>query len=171
MIGEKQNSEPSLGEWKQKEHKRSPKVLSQDGHGVMGFLFRIFSSRVVLTGVRSHVVATTVCATGDEHTLTCCTHTFFWCKYTARTLRIFLCVLHTNAGSRVSAVGMSSSLCHLIFSLLMFHPSLLLLFLDGHFETTPDLDDLADFDVHAILPNFPNLKSAGQAHTARGRAV
>ena len=41
----------------------------------------------------------------------------------------------------------------------MFHPSLLLLFLDGHFETTPDLDDLTDFDVHAILPNVPDLEA------------
>ena len=59
-------------------------------------------------------------------------------------------------GSRVSAVRMSSSLCHLTFTLLMFHPSLLLLFLDGHFETTPDYD-LTDSDVHDFLPNFPDL--------------
>ena len=155
---------------KQKEHKGSPKVLSQDGHGVMGFLFRIFSSRVVLTGVRSHVVATTVCATGDVHTLTCCTHIFLVYVHCAYTSHILVRVTHMH-GSRVSAVRMSSSLCHLTFSLLMFHPSLLLLFLEGHFETTPDLDDLTDFDVHAILPNFPNLKSAGQAHSARGRGV
>ena len=59
-------------------------------------------------------------------------------------------------GSRVSAVLMSSFLCHLTFSLLMFHPSLLLLFLDGHFETTPDCD-LTVFDVRDFLPNFPDL--------------
>ena len=53
----------------------------------------------------------------------------------------------------------SSSLCHLTFSLLMFHASLLLLFLDGHFETFPDLDDLADVSVHAILPVFSDLKA------------
>ena len=94
MIGEKQNSEPSLGEWKQKEHKISPKVLSQDGHGVMNFLFRIFSSRVVLTGVRSHVVATTVCATGDEHTLTCCTHIFLVYIHCAYTSDILMRVTH-----------------------------------------------------------------------------
>ena len=80
-----------------------------------------------------------------------CTHspvarTFFWCTNTASTLRTYLSVLHTCTaqGSRVSAVRMPLSLCHLAFSLLMFHPSLLLLFLDGHFETTPDLDDLTD---------------------------
>ena len=37
----------------------------------------------------------------------------------------------------------------------MSHPSLLLLCLDGHFETTPDYD----FDVHDILPNFPDVKA------------
>ena len=96
---------------------------------------------------------------GGVHTLVA--RTFFWCTYTARTLRTFLCVLHTckAQGSRVSAVRMSSSLCHLTFSLLMFHPSLLLLFIDGHFETFPDLDDLTDVSVHAILPNFPDLKA------------
>ena len=41
----------------------------------------------------------------------------------------------------------------------MFHPSLLLLFLDGHFETNPDLDDLTDVSVHDFLPNFPDLKA------------
>ena len=40
----------------------------------------------------------------------------------------------------------------------MFHPSLLLLFLNGHFETNPDYD-LIDFDVHDFLPNFPDLKA------------
>ena len=37
----------------------------------------------------------------------------------------------------------------------MFHPSLLLLFFDGQFKTTPDYD-LTDFDVHDVLPNFPD---------------
>ena len=40
----------------------------------------------------------------------------------------------------------------------MFHPSLLLLFLDGHFEATPDYA-LTDLDVHDFLPNFPDLKT------------
>ena len=60
-------------------------------------------------------------------------------------------------GSMVSAVRMSSSLCHLTFSILMFYPSLLLLFFDGHFETIPDIDVLIDVSVHTILPNFPDL--------------
>ena len=85
--------------------------------------WEFLSSGVVLTGVRTHVVATTVCATVSGHTLTCCTH-IFWCTHTARTLRTFLCVFTHMHDSRVSAVRMSSSLCHLTFSLLMFHPSL-----------------------------------------------
>ena len=96
------------------------------------------------------------------HTLTCCTHIFLvyiQCAYTSHILMRFT---HMH-GSRVSAVRMSSSLCHLTFSLLMFHPSLLLLFLDGHFETNPDLDDLTDVSVHDFLPNFPDLT----AHSAQ----
>ena len=53
------------------------------------------------------------------------------------------------------------SVYHLTFCLRMFHPSLLLLFLNGHFETTPDydLDNLTDVSVHTILPDFPDLKA------------
>ena len=71
------------------------------------------------------------------------------------TLRVHFAHMH---GSIVSVVRMPSSLCHLTFSFFMFHPSLLLLFLDGHFETTPDYD-LTDFDVHDFLPNLPDLKA------------
>ena len=56
------------------------------------------------------------------HTLTCCTH-------------IFCCVLSLS----------------FIVSLLTFHPSLVLLFLDGHFDTTPDFD-FTDDPIHMILP-------------------
>ena len=92
------------------------------------------------------------------HTLTCCTHIFVVYIHCAYTSHILMRVAHMH-GSRVSAVRMSSSLCHLTFSFLMLHPSLLLLFFDGHFETTPDLYDLTDFDVHDFLPNFPELKA------------
>ena len=95
---------------------------------------------------------------GTVHTLTCCTHIFLVYIRCAYTWHILVRVTHMH-GSRVSALRMSSSLCHLTFSLRMFHPSLLLLFLDGHFETFPDLDDLTDVSVHAILPNFPDLKA------------
>ena len=59
----------------------------------------------------------------------------FWCTYTARTLRTFSCVLHTCM-AQVFAVRMSSSLFHLALSIPMIHPSLLLLFFHGLFETT-----------------------------------
>ena len=51
----------------------------------------------------------------------------------------------------------------------MFHPSLLLLFLDRHFKTFPDLDDLTDVSVHAILPNFPDLKKRRRSSALRTR--
>ena len=111
------------------------------------FVVPIFRSRVVLTRVRTHVVATIVCATERVHTLTCCTHIFLVHIHCAYTSHIHMRVTHMH-GSRVLAVRMSSSLCDLIFSLLMFHPSLLLLFLDGHFKTVPDFDDVP---VHTIL--------------------
>ena len=122
------------------------------------FCFDFIGSRVVLIGVRTHVVAITVCATEGVHTLACCTRIYLVYMHCAYTSHILMRVTYMH-GSRVSAVGMSSSLCHLTFSLLMFHPSLLLLFLDGHFETFPDFDDLTDVSVHAILPNFPDLKA------------
>ena len=43
---------------------------------------------------------------------------------------------------------------------------LCLLFVHGHFET-----NLADTLTRTILPNFADPKSAGQANSARGRAV
>ena len=76
-------------------------------------------------------------------------------------------------GSRVSAVRMSSSLCHLTFSLLMFHPSLLLLFLDGRFETFPDLDDLTDVRMRTRslatwpIPRTPHKKVGAKNKTLK----
>ena len=143
-----------------REIKKNIKEVRQDGDGVMIFC-SFSSSRGRTTWVRTHTTATTVCATGGVHTLTCCTLMFFLLHtHSVHTSHILMRVAHMH-GSRVSAVRMSSSLCHLTFSLLVFHPSLLLLFLDGLFETTPDydLDDLTDVSVHAILPNFPDLKA------------
>ena len=92
-----------------------------------------------------------------------CTHTHLLHAHFSgvHTLRVHFAhsyACYTHAWLKVSAVRMSSSLCHLTFSLLMFHPSLLLLFLDGHFETSPDYD-LTDFDVHDFLPNFSDLRA------------
>ena len=82
----------------------------------------------------------------------CCTHT--------------LCTLHTSHACEHTRMVQARKKCwshaHVVLlSFLMFHPSLLLsflLFLDGHFETTPDYD-LTDFDVHDFLPNFPDLNA------------
>ena len=49
---------------------------------------------------------------------------------------------------------MSVFVLHLDISLLIFHPSLL--FLHGHFETTPD-NDFTDDPVHTFLPFLPVL--------------
>ena len=70
-----------------------------------------------------------VCDRG-VYTLTCCTHIFLLYIHCACTSHI---LMHNHARLKV-AVRMSSSLFHLTFSLLMFHPSSLLLFLDGHFQ-------------------------------------
>ena len=97
-----------------------------------------------------------MCATGEMYTHSHVARNFFCSTDTARTLRTFLCVLHT-----CMAQGCLQCACrHLsvTFPFVMFHPSLLLLFLDGHFETTPDYD-LIDFDVHDFLPNFSDLKA------------
>ena len=45
----------------------------------------------------------------------------------------------------------------------MIHLSLL--FLGGYFETTRDYD-LADSDIHTILPYFPVLKAEDMRHSA-----
>ena len=104
---------------------------------------------------------------GGVHTLVA--RTFFWCTYTARTLRTFLCVLLTckAQGSRVSAVRMSSS--HL-------HPS----------HVSPVLAPAVPWRSLRDLSRprrphwrfcprdpaeLPRPKGAGQAHSARGRGV
>ena len=119
---------------------RSPKELSQRWSWSEDFL----TVGVVPTGVR--------------YTHSPVARTFFCSTDTVRTLRTFSCVLHI-----CMAQGCLQCACrysrHLIVSFLMFHPSSLLsllLFLDGHFETTP-LDDYTDDPVHDFLPNFPDL--------------
>ena len=76
----------------------------------------------------------------------------------ALTLRVhfalfYACYTHAWLKGVCSAHAVISLSSHLL--LFMFHPSLFLLFLDGHFETTPDYD-LIDVDVHDFLPNFPD---------------
>ena len=126
---------------------------------------------VVPTVVRTHVVATTVCATGCVHTLTCCTY-IFCSTYTARTLRTFLCVLHT-----CMAQGCLRCACRHLSVIspspfLMFHPSLLLLV---PWRSLRDHSRLRPRRLHwRSRPHLPaelsRPKIAGQAHSARGRA-
>ena len=82
---------------------------------------------------------------------------------TARELRTFFCVfahMHWLAWVSCSAQCRHLSVISLFLFSCVTRPLLLssLLFLDGHFETTPDYD-LADFDVQDFLPNFPDLKA------------
>ena len=58
---------------------------------------------------------------------------------------------------------MSVFVLYLAFSFLMSHPSLL--FLHGHFETTPD-HDFTDSDIHMILPYFPILEAQDKRNSA-----
>ena len=89
-------------------------------------------------GFRTHVGATTVCTTVGVHTLTCL-HAHFSAHSSCT---VILAHLHACAHTRM-AQACQQGVCtcvvslHLAFSLLMSHSSLL--FLHGHFETTPDL--------------------------------
>ena len=83
----------------------------------------------------------------------------------------FSCVSHARMAQASRCQKGSLHVCHfsihLAFSLLMCHPSLL--FLDGHFETTPDYDFTND-PVHTFLPHFPVLKAQDthkSAHSSR----
>ena len=53
---------------------------------------------------------------------------------------------------------------HLAFSLFIIHPSSLL-FLEGHFQTTPD-HDFTDSDIHEFLPYFTVLQAQDVRHSA-----
>ena len=93
---------------------------------------------------------------GCVHTLTCCTHIFLvYIQVGMHFAHSYACYTHAWLGSVCSAHVVISLSSHL---LLLFHPSVFLLFLDCHFESTPDYD-LADFDVHDFLPNFSDPKA------------
>ena len=100
---------------------------------------------------RTHVVATTVCATGGVHTLRVA-RAFF------RNIFLAWCTdIPYTHGSMCLECACHSSL-HITLSIPMFHP-FSLLFPDGHFETTfPALTSAPS------LPNCSRSESAGQAH-------
>ena len=94
---------------------------------------------------------TTVCTTEGAHTLTCCTHIFL----------LHSAHLHACSRTRMAQVHekgvcrMSVFVFYLAFSLLMFHPSLLFLYI--HFDITC---------LSIFLPNFPILKAQDMRHFA-----
>ena len=118
MTGGKQTS----GERDQKEHEGSFKVFSQDGHGVMSFFVFVsnFSDRVVLTRVRTHEVATAVCATEAQFTI--CTHIFVVFVHCAYTSHILMRVTHMH-GSRLKGVCSAHVVISLSSHLLPSHVS------------------------------------------------
>ena len=80
------------------------------------------------------------------------------CAHSALLMRV-----NTHAWLQVMKKVSVSCACrlslHLAFSTLMILHPLSLLLLHGHFET-----NLTDDTVRTVLPNFPDPKSAGQAH-------
>ena len=109
-------------------------------------------------------MTTTACTTRDVHTLTCCTHIFLLHSLSAH-IRTSSCVSHTRMAQVPEKVRCACVISlHLAISCLMIHPSSLL-FLDGHFETTPDCD-LTDSDVRKFLPYSPVLKAQDMRHPA-----
>ena len=95
------------------------------------------------------------------YTLTCRTHILLRPPRSLRTSNTFM-RLHIQAWLKCLTRFISHVcyLFHLAFSLVMIHLSLL--FLHGHFETTPDYD-LTDSVMHMILPYFPVLQAQEDA--------
>ena len=127
MIGGKQNGG------------QRPGGRNYDGSGTTK------SEDFFVSGFRTHVVATTVCATGCVHTLRVArtfSNTFFLA------LRTDIAYTHGVCSAHVMSL-------HLTLSFLMFHPPSLL-FPHGHFETT--------FLSAQSLPDFTRSESTGQAH-------
>ena len=110
----------------------------------------------VFFGFRTHVVVTTVCTTGSVYTLTCCIHIFCCTVCLRRSAHLHACAhtrmaqVHENGVCR-----MSFFVLYLAFSLLMFHPSLLFLYM--HFDITC---------LSIFLPNFPVRKAQDMRHSA-----
>ena len=111
----------------------------------------------------THVEAATLCATGGVHIFTCCSHTFCALARSLRTSHIFMRVTH--ALLKVMKKMFVACACRPSWFLSCF-TRLRLLFLHGHFET-----NLTDAPRPHDPAELSRPKSAGQAHSARGRAV
>ena len=99
-------------------------------------------------GLRTHVVATTVCAMGGVYTHSV-SHAHFLCTSSLRDVQT-----RTRTAQRVRIVYVISP--HLTLSDLMFHPPSLLFPPHGHFDTT--------FPSAPSSSSFTRPQSAGQAH-------
>ena len=162
MIGGRQTSGPCPGERDQKNLKEVWEYSLKDGHGAMNLCFD-FCIENPPCSRGSHSRSSNHCVCDRSvYTLTCCTHIFLLYIHCACTSRI---LMHIHAWLKI-AVRMSSSLFHLTFSLLMFHPSLLLLFLDGHFETIPTTTSLTLTSTTSCR-TFPTKKRRSSALRTR----
>ena len=112
-LVEKQTSGPRPSERDQKNRKEVWRYSLKDGNGVMSFFLFFLTVGVAPTGVRTHVVATTVCATGCVHTLTCCTHILLVHIWSARTFAHSSCVWHTCTTSSVHKMLFACACRHL----------------------------------------------------------
>ena len=129
----------------------------QDDYGVMNV--HLFARRFFPTffQFRTHVLATTVCTTERcAHTHLSHAHFSAHSAVTAYFAHLHACHTHALLKCLEKVHCTSVVSLHLAFSLLMIHPSSLL-FLDGHFKTTPDYD-FDDDPIHKILPYFPVLE-------------
>ena len=99
-----------------------------------------------------------------ECTYTHLSHAHFSGAHTLCIFRTSSCASHTCM-FQVS-VKRCLHMCHISPSrVLPSHDSPVLVFLDGHFETTPDYD-LTDSNIHMFLPYFPVLKVKDMRHSA-----
>ena len=114
-IGGKQTCGPSPGGRDQKEPGlKSESILSRWSWSDEFFVLIFFNGRVVPTGVRTHVVATTVCATGSVHTHSLVARTFFLVHNFVHAH--FSCMWTHHALLKLFAVRMSSLLTHIFLS-------------------------------------------------------
>ena len=134
----------------------------------VSFFVQIFCCRVVLTGVRTHVVATTVCATGCVHTLTCCTHIYLVYIQCAYTSHIVMRATHAWLKGVCSAHVVISLSSHLLPSHVspVLAPAVLWRSLRDHSRQRPRWLWRPRLPAELSRP-----KSAGRAHSARGRGV
>ena len=142
---------------------KSESILSRWSWSDEFFVLIFFNGRVVPTGVRTHVVATTVCATGSVHTHSLVARTFFLVHNFVHAH--FSCMWTHHALLKLFAVRMSSLLTHIFLSCFTRLCSCCSLTVTSRPLPATTL----------LTPTTPaelsRPESTGQAHSARGRAV